>query len=49
MATTEIENTLEIDQDIDSDSALGSDIESTGSGSITSSIVGYKYENGRRC
>ena len=32
----------------EADSGIGSDIESTGSGSITSSIVGYKYENGRR-
>lgn len=30
------------------DSTYGSDNESTRSASITSSIVGYKYENGRR-
>lgn len=32
----------------DHDSTYGSDIESIGSASITSSITGYKYENGRR-
>lgn len=31
-----------------SDSALGSESGSTRSASITSSIAGYKYENGRR-
>ena len=36
---------LEVD---DSDSALGS-VVSSRSQSITSSITGYKYENGRRC
>lgn len=40
---------LEVDQNEDVDSALGSDIDSVGSASLTSSIVGYKYENGRRC
>lgn len=41
---------LEVDQNEDvDDSALGSDVESAGSASLTSSIVGYKYENGRRC
>lgn len=30
------------------DSALGSEVDSSRSASITSSITGYKYENGRR-
>ena len=41
---------LEVDQNEDvDDSALGSDNDSVGSASLTSSIVRYKYENGRRC
>ena len=42
-----VEADPEIIEDND-DSALGSEIDSTRSTSITSSITGYKYENGRR-
>ena len=44
-------NNLEADETVasdEADSGVGSDAESFGSASITSSIVGYKYENGRR-
>ena len=50
MASLDSSDGLEPDpNEEDVDSALGSDVDSTGSASLTSSIVGYKYENGRRC
>lgn len=50
MASLDSSDSLEPDpNEEDVDSALGSDVDSTGSASLTSSIVGYKYENGRRC
>lgn len=42
-------NSLEADDavvDDGNDSAIGADAESVGSASLTSSIIGYKYENG---
>lgn len=47
--TTLEPDTLENVHEYEADSGIGSDIESTRSASITSSITGYKYENGRRC
>ncbi|KAK4150682.1 S-adenosyl-L-methionine-dependent methyltransferase [Chaetomidium leptoderma] len=47
-APLQVDHDLEDDDDDDADSAYGSLAGSSGTGSITSSITNYVYENGRR-